>query len=104
MKVLRDHAYNINVTSGNFDGVSAEDYKSAWLMKTGDQVLTGQNIIQSLDALELTFTGRTLQGVDFERLVKNTVKIDEVTVLHKVAFGRCKVIRVRLSGRRESIG
>lgn len=61
-------------------------------MKTGDQVLMGANVIQSLDALSLTFTGRTLQGVDFERLVKNTAKIDETTVLHSVAFRRlCRV-------------
>lgn len=75
--------------------MSAEEYKSAWLMKTGDQVLTGQNIIQSMDAIELTFTGRTLQGVDFERLVKNTAKIDEITVLHRVAFGGWQVAQGR---------
>lgn len=76
-----------NPPSGTFDGVSAEEYKSGWLMRTGDQVLTGANSIQSLDALDLTFTGRTLQGVDFQRLVKNTAKIDETTVLHSIAFG-----------------
>lgn len=58
-------------------------------MRMGDQVLTGSNTIQSLDTQELTFTGRLLQGVDFERLVKNTAKIDETTVLHSVAFGEC---------------
>lgn len=73
--------------TATFDGVSADEYKSAWLLRTGDQVLTGQNTIKSLDTLDLTFSGRTLQGVDFERLVKNTAKIDEATVLHRVAFG-----------------
>ncbi|XP_050696832.1 uncharacterized protein LOC126985707 [Eriocheir sinensis] len=73
---------------GSFDGVSADEYKSGWLLATGDQVLTGSNIIQNLDVQELVFTGRMLQGVDFERLVKNTAKIDETTALHSVAFNQ----------------
>ncbi|XP_063847992.1 uncharacterized protein LOC135093049 [Scylla paramamosain] len=77
-----------DLTFATFDGVSADEYNSAWLLRTGDQVLTGQNIIKSMDALDFTFSGRTLQGVDFERLVKNTAKIDEATVLHRVAFGQ----------------
>ncbi|XP_045129224.1 uncharacterized protein LOC123514983 [Portunus trituberculatus] len=68
--------------------VSAEEYKSAWLLRTGDQVLTGLNTIETLDVLDLTFNGRILQGVDFERLVKNTAKVDEVTLLHQVTFGQ----------------
>ncbi|XP_045614864.2 uncharacterized protein [Procambarus clarkii] len=72
----------------SFDGVSAETYKSSWVMKTGSQSLTGVNVMQSVEASQVTFSGRLIKGANLDRLVRHTAKIDEPTTLQMVSFGR----------------
>ncbi|XP_068240664.1 uncharacterized protein clos [Palaemon carinicauda] len=72
--------------SGTFDGVSAEDYSSGWLLKTGTQTLTGLNTFFNLNSGDVTYTGSSIQGVDLNQLLKNTAKIDEPTTLGGITF------------------
>ncbi|XP_066949154.1 uncharacterized protein [Macrobrachium rosenbergii] len=78
---VRDLTFN-----GNFDGVSAADYGSGWLTKTGTQTLTGRNSFFNLNSGAVAFGGRFIKGVDLDFLLKNTAKIDEPTTLGGVTF------------------
>ncbi|KAK7072113.1 hypothetical protein SK128_014351 [Halocaridina rubra] len=71
---------------GTFDGVSAAEFNSGWLLKTGGQTLTGLNFFQNLKAGDVTFTGNLIQETDLNQLLRNTAKLDEPTTLERVSF------------------
>ncbi|XP_071538218.1 uncharacterized protein [Panulirus ornatus] len=82
----------------NFDGVSAEDYDSGWLLKSGDQTLRGRNTLHDVKAGAVTFDGVYLQSVEWNRLLYMTAKMDETTTVQKVSFGLLYAREIILTG------
>lgn len=72
---------------GDFDGVSARDYGSGWLLKQGDQTLTGRNTLEQVTGAAVTLEGAYLQTVDWSRFLHSTAKLDERTIINKASFG-----------------
>ncbi|XP_037773367.1 uncharacterized protein LOC119569142, partial [Penaeus monodon] len=70
----------------DFDGVSEQAYKSAWLLNEGPQTLTGVNSLANVDASAVTFQGTYIDNVDIGRLHTMTAKIDEQTTLNSTTF------------------
>ncbi|KAG7158434.1 Thrombospondin-type laminin G domain and EAR repeat-containing protein-like 1 [Homarus americanus] len=82
----------------DFDGVSAEEYSSGWLLKDGDQSLLGLNTLTNVKAAAVTFEGVYLQTVEWSRLLHMTAKVDEVTTIHSASFGHVYGKEIILSG------
>lgn len=81
-------ANKFSLCSGDFDGVSEQAYKSAWLLNEGPQTLTGVNSLANVDASAVTFQGTYIDNVDIGRLHTMTAKIDEQTTLNSTTFGK----------------
>ncbi|XP_071527825.1 uncharacterized protein [Panulirus ornatus] len=67
----------------SFDAVSSAQYGEGWLLRTPDQVISGQLAVVNINSNDVTVSpGVKIQGVDLLRLAQSCIAIDEPQVIN----------------------
>ncbi|XP_046394283.1 uncharacterized protein LOC124162007 [Ischnura elegans] len=85
--------------TGCFNGISVEDFGSSWLLRTGLQIIEGEQVFESVIAKQnVALLSGEANDLNIEEMVDNAAMVNENCSFGDVKFGKVKTDSLQLDG------